>query len=130
MNKLPIFEWFASQGDVLVTVNTQFENVDIPGHLKRQELVDFILGETPTPKMSVDEHGVHAPMRFSGALFNCYFPWNSVVQMSSEDAVIQFRNTTEPDAPAKKESSAGSGKVAKRSNPENRKERPNLRLIK
>lgn len=120
MNKLPIFEWFFALGDVLVTVNTRSEGVDIPKTLDQQEMVDFIFGENPTPKVEADEYGVSAPMRFSGSLYPCYFPWSSIVQMSGRDAVIQFRNaetSSEAETPAKPEKHA-------------KKNRGNLRIVK
>jgi len=122
MNKLAIFESFYSAGDVLVTLNTNTDGLDIPSNLRSQEIVDFILGQTPTPKLTADDHGVSTPMRFSGSLYNCYFPWSAIVQMSGQDAVIQFRNpdlskTSQPAKKVPQESSVG-GK------------RANLRLVK
>lgn len=120
MNKLPIFEWFFALGDVLVTVNTKSEGVDIPKNLGQQEMVDFIFGENPTPKVEADEYGVSAPMRFSGSLYPCYFPWSSIVQMSGKDAVIQFRNSdisAEPETPAPQKK-------------QGKKNRGNLRIVK
>ncbi|VAX24315.1 hypothetical protein MNBD_NITROSPINAE02-123 [hydrothermal vent metagenome] len=93
MDKLPIFEWFLEYGDVLITVSAKLDSVDIPQHLKEQDVVDFILGPAPTPKMVIEKKGVKTPMRFSGAIHNCFFPWESIIQMSAQDAVIQFRNT-------------------------------------
>jgi len=92
LNKLPIFEWFYPQGDVMVTVNTNITGVDIPSDLRQQEIVDFVLGDKPTPKLTADGVGISAPMRFSGSLYSCYFPWDCVMQMSGQEAVMQFRN--------------------------------------
>lgn len=123
MNKVPVFEWFYAQGDVLVTVNTALETVDVPANLKRQEMVDFILGEVPTPKLSFGEDGIRSSMRFSGKLHNCYFPWESIIQISSQDAVIQFRNNhAQPDQPV----DTSQMKHAKRK----KTGRPNLRVVK
>lgn len=103
MNKVPVFEWFLEYGDVLITVNTHTKGVDIPPSLRDQEFVDFVLGPTPSPKMTTDQKGIRAPMRFSGALYHCYFPWDSVIQMSANEAVIQFREfKIEPETTAKK----------------------------
>ena len=121
MSKLPVFEWFVSRGDVLISVNTSVSGVDIPSHFMKQEVVDFILGAMPTPKMSVNEDGIDASMRFSGSVRQCHFPWDSIVQMSGHDAVIQFRNT-HLAPPAADENGR---KQASRA-----KEKPNLRLIK
>ncbi len=116
VDKIPIFEWFLSSGDVLITVDTTFDGVDIPAHLNRQDSIDFILGATPTPKLSTETGGVKVPMRFSGALYSCYFPWGSIVQMSSQDAVIQFRS-----APFAKDVKPSRNM---------KKTKPNLRLVK
>jgi len=121
LSKLPVFEWFFNQGDVLITVNTHVDQVDIPPNLRNQEIVDFILGPTPTPKMTMDERGVTASMRFSGALYACYFPWTAIIQMSGQDAVIQFRNPLQAGEKSRgaldEETSQG-------------KKRANLRLVK
>ena len=92
MNKLPVFNWFIAMGDVLITVETKAVGVDIPPHLRENETVDFILGQIPTPKLTVDEAGVTAPMRFGGTLSTCRFPWESIRQMASPAAVMQFSN--------------------------------------
>ncbi|MBI4664817.1 MAG: hypothetical protein HY751_00255 [Nitrospinae bacterium] len=90
MNKLPVFEWFFSMGDVLVSVNTAFEGVVVPPHLKGKENVDFIMGSVPTPNLAPDAEGVTASMRFGPSLHTCRFPWGSVTRMASPEAVIQF----------------------------------------
>ncbi len=120
MNKLPVFEWFFPLGDIMVTVNTRVEGVDIPPKLRQQEIVDFILGEIPTPKLKTDKNGITAPMRFSSSLYSCYFPWNSIIQMSGPDAVMQFRN------PIPLEGNYG----AKPALAANKKKRGNLRVVK
>jgi len=121
LSKLPIFNWFFSQGDVLMTVNTHSDGVSVPSHVRQQEIVDFIVGVKPTPKLVAGDEGVTASMKFSGAIHECHFPWSSIVQMSVQDAVIQFRNPAafntkfEPTQP--QESQA-------------RKKRGNLRIVK
>lgn len=92
MNKLPVFNWFIAMGDVLITVETKAVGVDIPPHLRENETVDFILGQIPTPKLTVEEDGITAPMRFGGTLHTCRFPWGSIRQMASPTAVMQFSN--------------------------------------
>jgi hypothetical protein len=98
LNKLPVFNWFIAMGDVLITVETKAVDVDIPLHLRQNETVDFILGQVPTPKLTVDEGGVTAPMRFGGTLHTCRFPWGSIRQMASPVAVMQFSNVPPTDA--------------------------------
>ncbi|VAX18866.1 hypothetical protein MNBD_NITROSPINAE03-230 [hydrothermal vent metagenome] len=120
MNKLPIFEWFYPQGDVMVTVNTHITGVDIPPDLRQQEIVDFILGDKPTPKLTADGVGISAPMRFHGSLYSCYFPWACVLQMSGQEAVMQFRNPT----PVKGDFGVQPKQAA------NKKRRGNLRVVK
>ena len=126
VNKVPVFEWFYGHGDVLVSVNTALDNVDVPVTLKRQEVVDFILGAAPTPKLSFNEEGIKTPMRFSGKLHECYFPWESIVQMSSQDAVIQFRNK---HADIEKAATASATKQAKTKKAK-KAGRANLRIVK
>ncbi|MGK7346733.1 MAG: hypothetical protein ACNS63_13085 [Candidatus Nitrospinota bacterium M3_3B_026] len=124
MSKLPIFQWFADRGDVLISVNTLTEGVDIPTHLKSQEIVDFILGVNPTPKMTAGQEGIKASMRFAGKVYTCRFPWDSIIQMSGHDAVIQFRSS-QPQTQGR-EPGQNSG-AKKRQKP---KKRPNLRIVK
>lgn len=124
MSKLPIFQWFAARGDVLISVNTGADGVDIPYHLRSQEIVDFILGPNPTPKMAADQEGIKASMRFAGKVYACRFPWDSIIQMSGHDAVIQFRATqSKPRGNGPGEKSG----EKKRKEPE---KRPNLRIVK
>ena len=120
LSKLPVFEWFYPLGDVMVTVSTQVDGVDVPSSLRQQEIVDFILGEIPTPKLVADDNGVSAPMRFAGSLYSCYFPWDSIIQMSGQDAVMQFRNPM----PAKSDYGMKPTQVA------NKKKRGNLKVVK
>lgn len=120
LNKLPVFEWLYPLGDVMVTVSTQVDSVDVPASLRSQEIVDFILGEKPTPKLVADNNGVSAPMRFSGSLYSCYFPWDSIIQMSGQDVVMQFRNPI----PIK------SGYGVKPTQVANKKKRGNLKIVK
>jgi len=120
LNKLPIFEWFYPQGDIMVTVNTNITGVDIPSDLRQQEVVDFVLGDKPTPKLTADGAGINAPMRFSGSLYSCYFPWDCVMQMSGQEAVMQFRNPI----PVKGDFGAQPKLAA------NKKRRGNLRVVK
>lgn len=121
MSKLPIFEWFLSRGDVLISVNTRVDAVDVPPHLKRQEIVDFILGAVPTPKLSTGPEGIDASMRFAGKVYSCHFPWDSILQMSGHDAVIQFRNPLMEETPPENKNREKQGQ---------KKTRPNLRVIK
>jgi len=122
VNKLPVFEWFWGQGDVLVTVNTRAPEVDVPAFLREKELVDFIMGELPTPRLQADERGILVGMKFSGVPHTCFFPWDSIERMKGPASVIQFQ--AQPEAPAKK-------KPEKPEKPEPEKgKHPNLRLIK
>ena len=120
MDKIPILDWFLDYGDVLVTIDTKVVTVDIPAHLRDQEVVDFILGATPTPKMEVDKSGIRTPMRFSGVVHHCFFPWEAVLQMSAQDAVIQFRNAHNQPEPNK----------APPSNKAPKKDKTHLRVVK
>ena len=122
MNKLPVFEWFYQYGDTLVTVATQMDVVDVPPQFRNQQLTDFILGRVPTPHMIADEKGITAPMRFGGALYNCVFPWESVVQIGGANAVIQFKSDVLAATPTEG--------VALRPSAPVKKQRPNLRVVK
>jgi len=109
------------KGDVLISVSTNVSGVDIPAHLRKQEIVDFVLGATPTPKMSANDDGIEAAMRFAGDVYPCHFPWDSVLQMSGHDAVIQFRNNSHAEE--------AHGSAARKKNVQ-KKAKPNLRLVK
>jgi len=119
VNKLPIFEWFWTQGDILVTVNTKTPGVDVPEFLRQKELVDFIMGENPTPRLQADERGILVGMRFSLALHTCFFPWDSIERIKCPTSIIQFHREPEGTGnkqPAKPELAKG--------------KRSNLRLVK
>ncbi len=122
MNKVRVFDLLYEDGDVLVTINTSVEGVSAPPNLADQETVSFVLGAVPTPNMEVSEWGIVASMRFTGNLFSCKIPWESVVQMSSENAVVQFRNAGEPEK-SKPDPDT-------QSEPKQKKGRSHLRLIK
>ena len=122
MNKLPVFEWYLDHGDVLLTVNSQARNVSLPPQFRDQENVNLVVGLKPTPELSADEWGVVAPMRFSGAAYTCKIPWMSVMQMSSQDAVISFRN-------GGKENTSSAQEIVSASIPD-AKDRSHLRVIK
>lgn len=127
MSKLPVFEWFLARGDVHVTIATAVEGVEIPQHLKRKDIVDFVLGSVPTPQIFADKNGIEASMRFGGELFLCRFPWESVLQMISQehDAVMQFRG------PVMSGSKPADGAAKKsQASPSRSKGRGNLRLVK
>tara|TARA_B100000959_G_scaffold123970_1_gene130155 strand:- start:46136 stop:46525 length:390 start_codon:yes stop_codon:yes gene_type:complete len=126
-NRLPLFDWFYAQGDVLVTVSLNTEGVEVPKDLRQEEFADFVLGESPTPKLIADDVGVSASMRFSGALYSCYFPWTSIVQMSGTDAAVQFRNPLLTDTPP---DSKEMHKCHNRNQHSRKKSKPNLRLVK
>ena len=122
MNKLPVFEWYLDHGDVLLTVNSQARNVSLPPQFRDQENVNLVVGLKPTPELSADEWGVVAPMRFSGAAYTCKIPWMSVMQMSSQDAVISFRDIRKTDASSTPEA-VGAATIEV-------KDRSHLRVIK
>lgn len=123
VNKQPVFSWFLENGDVMVSVDTGFEGVDTPPPLRTGEVVGFIFGSVPTPHLTVDDWGLTSPMRFSGNLYTCRFPWGSIQQLSSQDAVIQFRQggATVDDAPSGTAKGIAEGE---------KKSRGNLRLVK
>ncbi|MBF0169967.1 MAG: hypothetical protein HQK87_02580, partial [Nitrospinae bacterium] len=87
----------------------------------------FIFGAVPTPHLAIDDWGISSPMRFSGNLYTCRFPWGAIQQLSSQDAVIQFRNTAAEPAP--QTGSAPPGATAP-SPAKGAKSRANLRVIK
>ncbi len=124
VNKRPVFSWFLENSDVLVSIDTACDGVDTPPQLQTGEVVSFIFGAVPTPHLTFDDWGITSPMRFSGNLYTCRFPWEAIQQLSSQDAVIQFRNSDAPDeattdAPSEKNPSD-----------KGKKGRGNLRLVK
>lgn len=123
MNKLPVFNWYLELGDVLLTINAKAKNVSLPPQLREEESVNLIVGFKPTPDISADEWGVVAPMRFSGAQYTCKIPWESVMQMSSKDAVISFRDL-------EKETEFQESDEAQLSSAPDAKDRSHLRLVK
>jgi stringent starvation protein B len=110
LNKQPVLDWFLSMGDVLVTVETKADGVDVPKHLYQSETVDFILGKVPTPNLSMDGDGVVAPMRFGGVLHTCVFPWESIRQMASPLAVMHFTKVPTGEAKEDDDKKKGSSK--------------------
>ncbi len=107
---LPVFEWFYEHGDIMLTIRTTAPGVEVPVDLRANELVDFIIGAKPTPKLQYDKFNITAPMRFSQKLYKCIFPWNSIVRISSDKAVIQFTET-DGSSPEKADSRKKSVKV-------------------
>lgn len=124
MNKLPVFEWYLKAGEVLLTVDPRVEGVDLPPNLRDQEnYVNLIVGRIPTPKLTADEWGVLAPMRFSESAYTCRLPWEAVLQMSSHDAVIQFRSKDGKEGVA-------SAYAKNRAKKGKKNFRPHLRVVK
>jgi len=117
INKEPVFAWFVESGDVMITVDPHDDRLDIPPHLRGADPVNFVLGVTPSPHMGYDGWGVTAPMRFAGNLYTCRFPWSAIMQMSSENAVIQFRTAQTAAAPPPRQTP-------------DRKKKPTLRVVK
>lgn len=109
----------------MITVDTRSADVAVPAHLKDRESVDFILGQVPTPKLTCGGNGIYSPMRFGGAMFDCFFPWESIVRISGHDAVIQFKINTAAPGPVAADATQGvAGEVPRK------KGRPNLRVVK
>lgn len=92
---LPVFDWFYGHGDIMLTIRTKAPGVEVPVDLRANEFVDFIIGVKPTPKLQYDKFSITAPMRFSQKLYKCVFPWQSIVRISSDKAVIQFTMSDE-----------------------------------
>jgi stringent starvation protein B len=106
----------------MITVNTKSPGVDIPLFLREKELVEFILGRDPTPRLQADANGILVGMRFGGKPYTCYFPWAAIGRMECPASVIQFR----PQADTKQTVMGPEGAAA---GPEKDK-RPNLRVVK
>lgn len=108
MTKLDYFSDLWSQGDVYVAVALNCPRVVIPEFIRSQgkETETFVLGLTPTPKLTADEDGITAPMRFNNYFVDCYFPWESVFALINDSVQIAFRPEGMRPAP-KPEPSAG-----------------------
>ena len=91
LNKIPIFDWFYEQGDVYLTVLlTGSDLLEIPSSIHEKKVETFVVGNTPTPNLTYDKNGIEAPMKFGNNYFNCFFPWECIIMMSCNSAVIQF----------------------------------------
>lgn len=92
VDKLPVFEWFYRQGDVYLTILIMGSNeLKVPPHFYNKDVETFVVGDSPTPHLICDEHGISTPMRFGAKFFNCFFPWENIIMMTGENAMIQFR---------------------------------------
>lgn len=89
--KPEILKFFLDSGDVMIAVDTSREGVAVPSDISTQDVANFILGARSTPKLQIGVDQIIAPMRFGSSRFVCKFPWKSIVQISSENAVIQFQ---------------------------------------
>ncbi|MDH4100674.1 MAG: hypothetical protein OEV28_08895 [Nitrospirota bacterium] len=119
------YEYFSdlwAQGDVYVVVMLNHPDVVVPEFIRAQgkETETFVLGLTPSPKLTADEGGITAPMRFNSYFFDCYFPWDGILAILNDDVQIAFKPSAGPKpVPApepapektKKPKSAKSGKV-------------------
>lgn len=93
MTKLEYFSDLWSQGDVYVAVALNCPGVVVPEFIrtKGKETETFVLGLTPTPKLTADDGGITAPMRFNNYFFDCYFPWECVFALINDSVQIAFR---------------------------------------
>ncbi|MFQ5561507.1 MAG: hypothetical protein ACE5FU_13115 [Nitrospinota bacterium] len=125
INKIPVFDWFYEQGDVFLTIRFGLSNlIQVPTPMLGKEMETFVVGEVPTPKLTYNEQGVSAPMRFGNTFSTCFFPWESIVRMGGASAVIQFA-VDEADGesvPEKKKGGATPKKTPRKKN--------HLRVIK
>lgn len=95
MTKYEYFSDLWAQGDVFVAVALKHPGVVVPDFVRAQdkETETFVLGMTPTPKLTTDSGGIIAPMRFNQYFFDCYFPWDSIFAVVNNDVQIAFRPT-------------------------------------
>jgi len=103
--KLILFKALYEEGDVNLVVDTTEEGVSVPPHLYGN-MTNFIVGQSPSPLLEVDEQGIMAPLRFGGERFRCSFPWSSIRAMISTKAIIHFPSEEEPTGERPKKSSS------------------------
>jgi len=134
INKIPVFDWFFDLGDVYLTVLIKgVQDIKVPQHLLEKEAEIFIVGDVPTPHLTYNKEGVNSPMRFGDTSFNCFFPWDAIVRMGGESAVIQFAVDEAKNEdfsgsalnPTAKKSNKGKGKSG-----ESEKKKSHLRVVK
>ncbi|MFW2331911.1 MAG: hypothetical protein ACN4E2_06435 [Nitrospinota bacterium] len=90
VDKRAVLESFLKSGDTLISITPNSEDVKLPTFLKSNQVINFVLGSSSTPRLKLDTWGVEASMRFGSSKCICRFPWDSIIQMSSKSAVIQF----------------------------------------
>lgn len=91
MDKRPIFDWFYDQGDIYVTViTTNSPLLIVPPESMQKKFEKFIIGETSASRLSYNEIGINVSMRFGARYEECFLPWDSIVIMEGNEAVIQF----------------------------------------
>ncbi|MBU2591448.1 MAG: hypothetical protein ABIJ24_00645 [Nitrospinota bacterium] len=91
MDKRPIFDWFYEQGDLYVTImTTNSPLIKVPPDIMKKKFEKLVIGESSTPRLTYNEEGISVSMRFGRKFEDCFLPWDSIVVMEGEEAVIQF----------------------------------------
>lgn len=91
--KKKMFELLYREGDVHILISTTADGVRVPACVAasaKDKLIGFVLGMRPSPRLQIRESGLFAPLRFGDERFQCFFPWESVLQMNSRDCVVFF----------------------------------------
>ena len=117
MLKKTIFELLYNEGDVHILIATTANEVRIPAHVAvsaKEELIGFVLGMRPSPRLEIGEDGITAPLRFESERFRCFFPWESILQINSKYCVVFFAKD----------------KKDKDLSPERKKGKPKLSLVR
>jgi len=91
VDKRPIFDWFYEQGDIYLTImTTNSPLIKVPLEIMKKKFERLVIGETSTPRLTYNEEGINVSMRFGPKFEDCFLPWNSIVVMEGDEAVIQF----------------------------------------
>ena len=112
-----MFELLYQEGDVHVLVNVAHKGVTIPGSIAasaKEKFIGFVLGMRPSPRLEIRDDGIFTPLRLGGERFQCFFPWECILQMNSKDCVVFFAK----------------GEIEKRLQPSEKNRRPKLMVVK
>ncbi len=129
MDKRPIFDWFYDQGDLYVTImTTNSPLIKVPPDIMKKKFEKFVIGGTSTPRLTYNEEGINVSMRFGRKFEDCFLPWDSIVVMEGDEAVIQFAvsDIEDDEIEEKGEESRGADKTEG----EGKKRGGHLKLVK
>jgi hypothetical protein len=98
--KNQVFNIFMLHGLTRVWLNPDGPDVAVPDHLKGREAVILELGYdlvTPIPDLMVSPYAFEATLLFSGQLFTCVVPWDSVLAITDGNGLgVYYGQKTTP----------------------------------